>query len=143
MKRLHSLVLTSTFLLLYVTQVGFSSPFVINAPFDEITVHIRNQISPESVLYLHCRSKDDDLGVHYIYFDQEFHWHFRVNLWGTTLFWCNLSSPAPSGQPKNGSLVVFDAEHPICSEDCIYRVEFPGVCLVNQEKQTCEEIIKW
>ncbi|KAE8650839.1 hypothetical protein Csa_023860, partial [Cucumis sativus] len=39
-------------------------------------------------LSIHCKSKDDDLGLHYLDIGKQFTWSFRENLWSSTLFWC-------------------------------------------------------
>ena len=36
-----------------------------------------------------CQSKNDDLGIHTIYQDQEINWSFKPNLFLTTLFFCH------------------------------------------------------
>jgi hypothetical protein len=35
---------------------------------------------------VHCKSKDDNLGDHVIHNNEYYHWEFRPNIWGTTLF---------------------------------------------------------
>ena len=43
------------------------------------------------VLNVHCKSKDDDLGNHVLKGNANFHVTFCVNVWATTLFWCNFN----------------------------------------------------
>lgn len=38
---------------------------------------------------LHCRSKDDDLGYHNLAVNQMFTFSFNMNVWQTTLFYCD------------------------------------------------------
>nr|AFK40358.1 unknown [Lotus japonicus] len=56
------------------------------------TVRITNDLkgSGFTQLLVHCGSKDDDLGIHYLQSGQSFQWSFKDNIWGTTLFWCHL-----------------------------------------------------
>ncbi|KAK1351754.1 S-protein-like [Heracleum sosnowskyi] len=42
----------------------------------------------ESVLALHCRSRDDDFGHSNLYTNEHFKWHFRPNILGRTLYYC-------------------------------------------------------
>ncbi|CAI0453447.1 unnamed protein product [Linum tenue] len=68
-------------------------------------VHVENHLSdPRAKLLVHCKSADDDLGVHYIAVNNEFQWHFHSAFMKMTLFWCHLK---PSNQ--NGRHVDFDA----------------------------------
>lgn len=41
-------------------------------------------------LLIHCRSKQDDLGKHELKHGQEYTWSFKVNIDGSTLFYCNI-----------------------------------------------------
>ncbi|KAJ6864662.1 S-protein [Populus alba x Populus x berolinensis] len=54
-------------------------------------LHILNGLSHNKILLVHCKSKNNDLGVHNIPVNSEFDWSFRSNAWGTTLFWCYLA----------------------------------------------------
>ena len=45
-----------------------------------------------SVLNVHCKSKDDDLGARVLETETHFDWSFKINFWQTTLFWCNFNS---------------------------------------------------
>ena len=52
-------------------------------------VHIINRLTTTSPpLGLHCKSGDDDLGIHVPRVGEDFHWHFKSNFWGTTRFYC-------------------------------------------------------
>ncbi|KAJ9182191.1 hypothetical protein P3X46_006214 [Hevea brasiliensis] len=57
---------------------------------ERYNVYIINDLN-QDVLNVHCKSKDDDLGAHKLQVKEKFHFTFRVNLWGTTLFWCNFN----------------------------------------------------
>ncbi|KAE8646228.1 hypothetical protein Csa_016294 [Cucumis sativus] len=53
-------------------------------------VHVVNGLSNYD-LGVHCQSKDNDLGYqHLINRGDDFQWNFKVNIFGTTLFWCKL-----------------------------------------------------
>ena len=53
-------------------------------------VRIVNQLDNGHVLNFRCQSKNDDLGVHSLAVNQQYEFHFRINVWGTTLFFCHL-----------------------------------------------------
>ncbi|KAJ9169717.1 hypothetical protein P3X46_017876 [Hevea brasiliensis] len=59
--------------------------------FDPYHVHVTNILSQNKILLVHCKSKDDDLGVHNLTVGQEFSWSFKLNFFGTTLFWCYMA----------------------------------------------------
>lgn len=54
------------------------------------TINIYNGLPKNrDKLFLHCSSKDDDLGNHTLFRNQVESWRFRTNFWGTTLFYCH------------------------------------------------------
>lgn len=53
-------------------------------------VRIVNNLNKGQRLNLRCQSKDDDLGVHSIAVNEQYEFGFRINIWGTTLFFCHL-----------------------------------------------------
>ncbi|OVA05763.1 Plant self-incompatibility S1 [Macleaya cordata] len=70
-----------------------SSMFVaVNAfYFSKKTIHLQNDLEGGESLWVHCKSKDDDLGEHVLRTGQAVQWSFRPNIWGTTLFYCYVS----------------------------------------------------
>lgn len=54
-------------------------------------VHTINGLSNGQILSVHCKSKNDDLGIHNLTVNTEFTWQFRLNVFGTTLFWCDMA----------------------------------------------------
>ncbi|KAK5813438.1 S-protein homolog 1-like [Gossypium arboreum] len=59
--------------------------------FDKWQVHVVNDLSNKKTLLVHCKSKDDDLGIHNIAAGTEYNWKFRPRVFGNTLFWCHLA----------------------------------------------------
>ncbi|KAK9755550.1 hypothetical protein RND81_01G033800 [Saponaria officinalis] len=59
--------------------------------WDTFTLHVSNNISDTSnLLYVHCKSKDDDLGEQRLSFNEERHWKFRTKIIGKmTHFTCD------------------------------------------------------
>ncbi|KAG5578401.1 hypothetical protein H5410_058535 [Solanum commersonii] len=49
-----------------------------------------NLLSDGIPMTLHCHSYDNDLGQSILEEDDEVNWSFRVNFWGTTLFYCDV-----------------------------------------------------
>ncbi|CAL1414926.1 unnamed protein product [Linum trigynum] len=63
---------------------------IMARPSVQDTVSITNLLS-DKILIVHCRSKDDDLGDHGVAIGDSFSWSFEPNVFGGTLFWCNLA----------------------------------------------------
>lgn len=51
-------------------------------------IGINNDI-PNGEIRLHCKSGDNDLGDHTLYFAKNYEWHFCENLIHSTLFFCH------------------------------------------------------
>ncbi|KAE7997939.1 hypothetical protein FH972_002525 [Carpinus fangiana] len=64
-------------------------------------------------LSIRCQSEDDDLGIQHIPVNGEFQWHFRINYWGTTLYFCYMWW---SGGHRR--LDVFWADNKFIVDDC-------------------------
>ncbi|CAK7339001.1 unnamed protein product [Dovyalis caffra] len=75
-----------------------SNSFVIAGP--KYHVHVINGLSSSNVLKVHCQSKDDDLGEHALAASAETSWTFRMNILGTTLFWCGMNWASGHGSFK-------------------------------------------
>ncbi|CAN6893042.1 unnamed protein product [Brassica oleracea] len=59
------------------------------APFwPDTTVTVINNLGGP-LLTVHCKSKDDDLGVHMVAANKDYHFSFQPNVWKTTLFFCS------------------------------------------------------
>ncbi|KAL0857818.1 hypothetical protein Bca101_062972 [Brassica carinata] len=49
-----------------------------------------NQVRHGSLMKVHCKSKDNDMGWHVRKYGGVYGFDFRDNLFGSTLFWCNI-----------------------------------------------------
>ncbi|KAJ4827663.1 hypothetical protein Tsubulata_017671 [Turnera subulata] len=63
----------------------------------KMNVSIANTLEDKSDFTIHCKSGDDDLGVHVIKVGGKYEWSFRVNFWGTTLYFCGVTTKHGSG----------------------------------------------
>lgn len=76
--------------LLFVLALCMSQPLITNSSVNrKFHVHVINGFMNQT-LETHCKSKDDDLGLQKISVIGEFQWHFRINYWGTTLYFCDM-----------------------------------------------------
>ena len=56
-----------------------------------VNLKITNQLGSGLDLAIHCKSKDEDLGVHVVPFDGYYTLSFCSNAWGTTQYFCGLT----------------------------------------------------
>ncbi|KAF3457607.1 hypothetical protein FNV43_RR02265 [Rhamnella rubrinervis] len=68
-------------------------------------VVVRNKV--HSVVKVHCQSADNDLGVHYLGYGEAVSWSFNINIWDTTLFFCDIVW----GRLAKAHIDVFTAEN--------------------------------
>ncbi|GAB2295373.1 hypothetical protein Dimus_029544 [Dionaea muscipula] len=92
-------------------------------------------------LEVHCKSKDNDLGVYTIADNENFLWSFRPNIRGTTLFYCNVSS-------QTYGVAKFQAynhhrDKMRCTSFCAWLVRANGVHGFNQKIQEEDMLIQW
>ncbi|GAV63844.1 Self-incomp_S1 domain-containing protein [Cephalotus follicularis] len=111
--------------------------------FRKYHVYISNYLEgyPNTTLEVHCKSGDDDLGLHSLpYYGDTYGFKFRINYFGTTLFFCDLW--------WNDLHVVFDA---FVSDDkfidqcgdhsCNWDAQDDGIYLDNNNIMTLK--YKW
>lgn len=107
-------------LLLVTTPLGGAEGRLIDL---HDSVDITNEMS--GAITVHCKSGDDNLGVHVLAPTQRYNFRFRMNVWGTTLFWCAFTSS--TGRQK--SLEVWSAtvmRHSPCGGKCYWSVREDG-----------------
>ncbi|KAI3462007.1 hypothetical protein Pfo_018670 [Paulownia fortunei] len=118
------------------------------SPGKKFTVYIINYLSKNSsTLYVHCASRDDDLGIHSLNPRDYFHWDFRLNFWQTTLFFCRFQS-----SPKIKMCDVFtrdladNCETARASDgnNCVWSVKEDGFYISNRFPPTnSKKIYDW
>lgn len=64
-------------------------------------VSIVNKLVENIDLTVHCKSKDNDLGIHVLHYGQSISWSFGLNYFGETRFYCSF-------QWNGGKLHWFD-----------------------------------
>src|ERR1051325_446510 len=93
----------------------------------ETTVTLVNQIEYGIPVNVHCKSKNDDLGIHTIPLGQSYSFKFRPNLLGTTLFYCSFTW---TGQHEIYWFNVFDHKRDagLCTT-CQWIIHEYSVCM--------------
>ncbi|KAF5731424.1 hypothetical protein HS088_TW18G00101 [Tripterygium wilfordii] len=105
-------------------------------------VHIVNGFKTDA-LHSHCKSKDDDLGMRQTNPGQEYEWSFRINFWGTTLYYCSFWWNG--GRHQNDVFWVKDQFlNDYCGEkNCIWKAQEDGIYLFSAINGKFEFWYKW
>ncbi|XP_027343143.1 S-protein homolog 5-like [Abrus precatorius] len=86
-------------------------------------VRVINELGNEILLYVHCKSGDDDLGLHILEYEQYQEWSFKNNLSGTTLFWCSLRW---NDEQQNIEVYNYRKDNKYCSSKCWRSIKKDG-----------------
>ena len=66
-------------------NISSVSGSIIHGPHYE--VHVVNLMPNQT--WIHCFSKDNELGFHYLQPKEDFHWDFHMNFFGRTQYFCH------------------------------------------------------
>lgn len=93
----------------------------------EAHVEIRNDLGHGMDLFVHCKSRDIDVGAHLIHFNKTFSFQFRPNFWGTTLYFCKFWL---KNEVHWFDIYNFGRDHKHCSK-CLWKINAEGGCQLN------------
>jgi len=95
------------------------------------TVSVQNILGDNSVLVVHCSSKDNDLGKRNVFVGAPLQWSFFVNVRETTLFRCTLQW---DNLPEK-TIVIYDAkiDLPLCTRRCWREVRPDGLYFLHDD----------
>lgn len=91
--------------------------------FPKTRVYVYNNLGNEIALNLHCKSKDDDLGLHLLKNGEFFVWKFGVNIISTTRFTCKMEWRNVSGIFD----IYLDSRDSERCNVCVWKVSQNGV----------------
>lgn len=92
----------------------------------EATVQITNGLPGRVDLTIHCKSKDNDLGVQVIAPNSSWHFRFRPNsVFLNTLFFCSFQWP---GQFRYFNIYDEDRDLHDCGKLCLWSIVPDGPC---------------
>ncbi|KAF3457471.1 hypothetical protein FNV43_RR02129 [Rhamnella rubrinervis] len=100
---------------------------------EKINVDIFNDLGQGFNMTIHCKSKNDDLGVHVVPPNGDWQFNFKTSFWGDTQFFCSVEWP--------GASHYFDAfiekrEFGVCTT-CVWSIKPDQPCLVFKDKSVC------
>ncbi|OWM73905.1 S-protein homolog 5-like [Punica granatum] len=103
----------------------------------KVTVDIINNLPLPTLLTIHCKSKDDDLGIHVVQPLQRYSFQFRVNLFGSTLFFCGAS-----WQGGHVEFDIFNAkrDNDRCDTYCMWEAREDAMVGFRQDNDINEDI---
>lgn len=104
-------------------------------------VDIFNRLPNGESFSIHCKPKDNDLGVHEIGTGQKSAITFGVNLWQTAVFYCGVSRKA--GHVK---FVIYGAERDYINrrtEYCKWEPRGDAVVGFQQNKTNPDIVLPW
>ncbi|RDX65426.1 S-protein-like 2, partial [Mucuna pruriens] len=104
------------------------------------TVRVQNDLKDGIILYLHCKSKDDDLGQHDLGTGQYQEWSFRDNFADTTLFWCSMFA-----YDTKMSFEIYNAkiDESKCDKQCYRSIRPDGGYFYDQLHNLWEKRYSW
>ncbi|CAI0549128.1 unnamed protein product [Linum tenue] len=103
-------------------------------------VQVENRIEGGAELRVHCKSKDDDLGVRTLKTREYFVFKFRANIWGTTLFYCSMDWG--EGKLHWFDIYTYERDYRRCRH-CVWIVKKNGPCLYDIGSGNFDFCYKW
>lgn len=105
-------------------------------PHKKTYVNITNDFSVLTNLEVHCKSKDDDLGIHFIGNQRSYAFHFVPNYTWNTQFYCSFKW---GKQSHYFDVYIFDRDIERCKTNCHWYIRPYGPCLAlpSEKKPYC------
>ncbi|KAE9587765.1 putative plant self-incompatibility S1 [Lupinus albus] len=98
-------------------------------------IYIKNGLDKGTPLTVHCKSKDDDLGVHVLKYDEEYKFQFEPSFLQNTLFFCGFTWDS-----KLHWFDIYDQDRDVteCRPDCKWSITRDHPCMFNFKSQKYE-----
>ncbi|KAL2338847.1 hypothetical protein Fmac_013293 [Flemingia macrophylla] len=104
-------------------------------------VSIKNMLGSGRNITLHCQSRDNDLGNQNVADGDEFGWDFSDNVFGTTLFFCDLGWQKV--QNYHFDAYSFARDTVRCYAGCSWLVSAEGIYGLNGQTGFWEFWYQW
>lgn len=123
---------------------GYSSKYAV--PFSKWRVTIINNMSQLGTqLFVHCKSKENDLEEHVVEVGGQYSWSFKENILHSTLYWCKFAKQG--GFQAEFQVYWPEASHWLSDRcdysNCIWAVTDQGFSLKNIPQNTFEFQHPW
>ncbi|EXC19888.1 hypothetical protein L484_017865 [Morus notabilis] len=107
----------------------------------KVEASIKNRLGSGKNMTVHCQSKDDDLGLRTVPYDDAFSWEFGVNAGGTTLFYCVLGWESVGNYQFDA--YSFGRDRVRCETRCEWLISVEGIYGLNGETGLLEYFYHW
>lgn len=91
-----------------------------------VHVHVINRLPDGFPMTIHCQSRDNDLGQSIVEVGDEVNWSFRINFWGTTLFYCEVQWESDSSIWYHFDAYDDDRDFQRCRSECLWMISREG-----------------
>eukprot|EP00257_Ricinus_communis_P016021 XP_015574063.2 S-protein homolog 5-like [Ricinus communis] len=95
--------------------------------------HVRVTNGMNGDLTVHCKSKDDDIGVKLLHPKGFFQFSFFPNFWLTTLYFCKMEW---AGHVHWFDIYVAHRDNDRCRDNCFWVVKPDGPCVLYPKDYT-------
>ncbi|MCL7024594.1 hypothetical protein MKW94_006891 [Papaver nudicaule] len=113
--------------------------------WNAIHASVKNDISDKTVLTIHCKSKEDDLGEHRLAYGESFAWNFHQNFMRSTMFWCFMWWRDSTGKYIQGSYEVYKLKRDWhnCHTQCPVSIRKDGIYAYYDELKKFDLLFPW
>ncbi|KAK7267495.1 hypothetical protein RIF29_20169 [Crotalaria pallida] len=115
--------------------LAFALPTLISAEhlfpeFIKWHVYIVNGLSNSQSMFTHCKSKENDMGIHNIPSGSNITWSFRTDFAHSTLFWCYVRKEDHSASASFEAFWYYQPLFDKCNwKNCIWVAKDDGIYL--------------
>ncbi|KAG8658485.1 hypothetical protein MANES_03G153550v8 [Manihot esculenta] len=106
---------------------------------DKKTIVIINDLGPNIDFYFHCKSANDDLGPQVLPYRRSWHFEFKRNVFGTTLFYCHMSWKKIS----HWFNIYVDSRDKSRCDYCMWYVRTYAPCTWNHKTKRFDLCFPW
>jgi hypothetical protein len=142
----HGILVLATLVLSMVLQ-DQSSVLISGWDAKKIIVHISNNLFPSgSVITVHCKSRDDDLGVHEVIYLDYYEFSFRNNWQDSTLFFCHFEwLNYTMAQTVSDTFDIYKGQRDEkrCDKVCQWRIQEEGLFSYDDKNEFWDGLYTW